>query len=239
MTDRNQTPPADTHLRIADLADADRPREKALRHGIRALTDAELLAILIGMGVPGKSVLELSREILASASNSLPVLASWSIRDLARRFHGIGLAKAVTIAAALELGGRRSDAGEQKATVIRSSADVYTLMRRNLQDCPTEEFWIVSLNQRNKVIACERISKGGVAATLVDVKVLARTAVEHFATGVVLVHNHPSGNMCPSAQDDALTRKIKDALALLDIRVTDHLIIGPTSYYSYADEARL
>lgn len=237
MADSKSSP--DAHRRIADLADADRPREKALRHGIRSLTDAELLAILIGMGVPGKSVLELSREILASASNSLPVLASWSIRDLARRFHGIGLAKAVTIAAALELGGRRSDAGEHKEAIIRSSADVYTLMRRNVEDCTTEEFWVVSLNQRNKVLACEQISKGGVAATLVDVKVIARTAIEHMATGIVLVHNHPSGNMRPSPQDDALTRKIKDALSLLDIRVTDHLIIGPTSYYSYADEARL
>lgn len=228
-----------SHLRIADLADDDKPREKALRSGIRSLSDAELLAILIGMGVPGKSVLELSREILAAASNSLPVLASWSIRDLARRFHGIGLAKAVTIAAALELGGRRTDAGQQKETIIRSSADVYTLMRRRLEDCTTEEFWIVALNQRNKVIDCERISKGGVSSTLVDVKVVARAAIEHLASGIILVHNHPSGNMRPSAQDDSLTRKIKEAVALLDIRVTDHLIIGPVSYYSYADEGRL
>ena len=227
------------HLRIADLADADKPREKALELGIRSLTDAELLAILIGMGVPGKSVLELSREILAAASNSLPELASWSIRDLARRFHGLGTAKAVTIAAALELGGRRSDAGQQKETVIRSSADVYGLMRRKIEDCNTEEFWIVALNQRNKVISCERISMGGVASTLVDVKVVARTAIEHLASAIILVHNHPSGNMKPSAQDDSLTRKIKEGVALLDIRVTDHIIIGPTSYYSYADQGRL
>ena len=217
------------HLRIADLADADKPREKALELGIRSLTDAELLAILIGMGVPGKSVLELSREILAAASNSLPELASWSI----------GTAKAVTIAAALELGGRRSDAGQQKETVIRSSADVYGLMRRKIEDCNTEEFWIVALNQRNKVISCERISMGGVASTLVDVKVVARTAIEHLASAIILVHNHPSGNMKPSAQDDSLTRKIKEGVALLDIRVTDHIIIGPTSYYSYADQGRL
>lgn len=175
MTDKENPPStySSAHLRIADLADADKPREKALQQGIGALTDAELLAILIGMGVPGKSVLELSREILSTASNSLPVLASWSIRDLSRRFHGIGLAKAVTIAAALELGGRRSDAGTREDPVIRCSTDIYAIMRRKIQDCPTEEFWIMSLNQRNKVIACERISKGGVASTLVDVKIVA------------------------------------------------------------------
>ena len=130
-------------------------------------------------------------------------------------------------------------AGQQKETVIRSSADVYGLMRRKIEDCNTEEFWIVALNQRNKVISCERISMGGVASTLVDVKVVARTAIEHLASAIILVHNHPSGNMKPSAQDDSLTRKIKEGVALLDIRVTDHIIIGPTSYYSYADQGRL
>lgn len=225
--------------RIADLSDDDKPREKALRHGIRTLSDTELIAILLGGGIPGKSVIDLSRELYDISNRSLSDLARMSVRDMCKRIAGIGPAKAITIAAALELGARRKDLKSESRPRIRTSSDAYEVIRNSLQDLAYEEFWIILLSRANMVIATTCISSGGTAATVVDPKIIMKHAIEHLASSIILVHNHPSGNISPSAQDDALTRKIKSAGQLLDVNVVDHLIIGQTGYYSYADEARI
>ncbi len=227
------------HARIADLSDGDKPREKAIAHGIRTLSDTELIAILLGGGVPGKSVIELSKELYNACGKSLSTMAQMSIRDMSHRFHGIGPAKAVTIAAALELGGRRQDVKENRRPRIRGAADAYEHIRGALQNLPTEEFWVMLLSRAGHVIATECISRGGTAATVVEPKIVMKRAVEHLASSIILVHNHPSGNLHPSPQDDALTRKLHDGAALLEIPVVDHLIISPEGYYSYADQGRL
>lgn len=226
-------------LRIADLNDDDKPREKALRNGIRSLSDTELIAILLGGGLPGKSVIDLSREIYDSYSHSLTDMARSSIREMCSRFKGIGPAKAITIAAALELGGRRKDIQGEKKPQITSSADAYNAIRQRLENQPVEEFWVILLSRANRIIAKECISRGGTVATVVDVKLIMKHAIEHLASGMILVHNHPSDNITPSAQDDQLTNKIREAARLLDIRVLDHLIIGSASFYSYSDNNRL
>lgn len=236
MNSDNTTPGS---RRIADLSDDDKPREKALRHGIRTLSDTELIAILLGGGIPGKSVIDLSRELYDISNRSLSDLARMSVRDMSKRIAGIGPAKAITIAAALELGARRKDLKAESRPRIRSSADAYEVIRNSLQDLATEEFWIILLSRAKMVLATICISSGGTAATVVDPKVIMKHAIEHLASSIILVHNHPSGNTNPSAQDDALTRKIKSAGQLLDINVVDHLIIAPTGYYSYADRSRI
>lgn len=225
--------------RIADLNDADRPREKALKQGIRSLTDTELIAILLGGGLPGKSVIDLSRELYAACGNSLSEMARMPIREMMRRFSGIGPAKAVCIAAALELGGRRKDLKVDMKPQIRTSADAYEAVRNNLENLSIEEFWVILLSRSNRIIAMECVSSGGTAATVVDVKVIMKHVINHLASGIILVHNHPSGNMNPSSQDDALTRKIREAAKLLEVSVLDHIIVGPDSYYSYTDSGKL
>lgn len=239
MTMNNDNTPSTNSRRIADLSDDDKPREKALRHGIRTLSDTELIAILLGGGIPGKSVIDLSRELYDISNRSLSDLARMSVRDMCKRIAGIGPAKAITIAAALELGARRKDLKSESRPRIRTSSDAYEVIRNSLQDLAYEEFWIILLSRANMVIATTCISSGGTAATIVDPKIIMKHAIEHLASSIILVHNHPSGNISPSAQDDALTRKIKSAGQLLDVNVVDHLIIGPTGYYSYADEARI
>lgn len=226
-------------LRIADLNDDDKPREKAMRNGIRSLSDTELIAILLGGGLPGKSVIDLSREIYESYSHSLSDLARSSIREMCKRFKGIGPAKAITLAAALELGGRRKDIQTEKKPQIKSSEDAYNAIRQRLENIPVEEFWVILLSRANRIVAKECVSRGGTAATVVDVKLIMKHAIEHLASGMILVHNHPSDNVTPSAQDDQLTSKIRQAAQLLDLRVLDHLIIGSASFYSYSDNGRL
>ncbi len=236
MDNDNSTPKS---RRIADLSDDDKPREKALRHGIRTLSDTELIAILLGGGIPGKSVIELSRELYDITNRSLSDLARMSVRDMCNRIAGIGPAKAITIAAALELGSRRKDLKSESRPRIRTSSDAYEVIRNSLQDLAYEEFWVILLSRANMVISTTCISSGGTTATVVDPKIIMKHVIEHLASSIILVHNHPSGNISPSAQDDALTRKIKSAGQLLDINVVDHLIIGPTGYYSYADQVRI
>lgn len=226
-------------LRIADLNDDDKPREKAMRNGIRSLSDTELIAILLGGGLPGKSVIDLSREIYESYSHSLSDLARSSIREMCKRFKGIGPAKAITLAAALELGGRRKDIQTEKKPQIKSSEDAYNAIRQRLENIPVEEFWVILLSRANRIVAKECVSRGGTAATVVDVKLIMKHAIEHLASGMILVHNHPSDNVTPSVQDDQLTSKIRQAAQLLDLRVLDHLIIGSASFYSYSDNGRL
>lgn len=226
-------------VRIADMADDDKPREKALRNGIRSLSDTELIAILLGGGLQGKSVIDLSREIYDSYGHSLTDMARSSIREMCSRFKGIGPAKAITIAAALELGGRRKDIQTASKPLVQSSQDAYQAIRQQIENLPIEEFWILLLSRSNRIIAKECISRGGTAATVVDVKLIMKHAIEHLASGMILVHNHPSDNIRPSGPDDNLTQKICEAGRLMDIKVLDHLIIGSTGFYSYADNGRL
>lgn len=238
ITDHEENLPK-TIVRIADMASDDKPREKALRNGIRSLSDTELIAILLGGGLPGKSVIDLSREVYNSYNCSLTDMARSSIREMCRRFKGIGPAKAITIAAALELGGRRKDHSTNEKPMITSSADAYNAIRQQLENLPIEEFWIILLSRSNKIIAKECISRGGTVATVVDVKLIMKHAIEHLACGIILAHNHPSDNIKPSGPDDNLTKKIRDAARLMDINVLDHIIVGSSGFYSYADNSRL
>lgn len=235
-SDRPQTPLFSG--KIANLPDSDKPREKAIQQGIRALSDAELLAIIIGTGIPGKSVIDMSHEILAECNNNLNMLASMTIPEISRRFKGVGPAKAVSIAAALQLASRFRDCADQRKQVV-SSKDAYLYMRRFVQHLPTEEFWILILSRANTILRAECISRGGTSATYVEPKLVVKRALDYLAAGIILVHNHPSGNRRPSPDDDRLTKKIKDAAALLDIAVLDHIIITPSDHFSYRDEGRL
>lgn len=233
------TQTANGNLRIADMSRDDRPREKALKFGIRSLSDTELLAILIGGGLVGKSVIDLSKEIYNAAGNDLSQIARTSIKDLCSRHKGIGPAKAITIAAALELGGRRKDVKSNVKPQIKSSSDAYNIIRSSLENLETEEFWIIILSRANRVIATECISSGGTTSTVVESKVVMKKALDHLASGLILAHNHPSGNCNPSTQDDTLTQKLSQAAKLLDITVFDHIIVTPDGYYSYADNGRM
>ncbi len=227
-------------VRIADLAGDEKPREKALSQGIRALSDAELIAIIFGGGLPGVSVVDMARQILADNENRVDRLAAMSMNDMMGRYKGVGPAKAVSLAAAFELGRRtREQQAANRDPQIKSSTDVVELMAPKLEAIEWEEFWVLMLSRSNRVTYMRCISQGGTAATLVDVKLLVKRAIECLAEGIILVHNHPSGNTRPSGQDDALTRKIKDAAAFVDIKVLDHVIIARDRYYSYRDEGRL
>lgn len=229
----------DFSTRIADMAADDRPREKALARGIEALSDTELIAILLGGGLPGKPVTELSKELYNSAGQDLDKLARKSIRQMARDVKGIGPAKAVVIAAALELGARRRLGEKPLKPQIRCSSDVYTAIRDKIENRAVEQFWMLAMTQSNCVEAAICISTGGTTATVVEPKVVIKNALDHLAAGIILAHNHPSGNLMPSPQDNALTRKIKDAAAMFDIKLLDHLIVTTKGYYSYADDGQL
>ena len=224
--------------RIADLSPDEKPREKALAKGIRSLTDAELLALLIGGGVPGKSAIELSREILESCNNSINRLAQMSIRSIARKFNGIGPAKAITIAAAIELGSRRT-AAEIKESPVSSSSDAYRVLSEHLVNLPHEEFWAIFRRRNHTVISVEQIASGGTAATYVDVKLILKKALDNLADALIVGHNHPSGNLNPSTADDNLTKRIKDAAKLMDIPLLDHIVVTASGFYSYADHGRM
>ncbi|MCM1349101.1 MAG: DNA repair protein RadC [Firmicutes bacterium] len=224
--------------RIADLSPDDKPREKAWHKGIRVLSDAELLALLIGGGVPGKSAIDLAREMLASCNGSINQLAQMSIQAISRRFKGIGPAKATTIAAAIELGSRRNSSND-RVEVIKQSADAYRILLSHMQNLSHEEFWVLFLRRNNSVISIDMISSGGSAATYVEPKMIVKKALDHNAAAMILGHNHPSGNTTPSSQDDALTRRIKEAAATLDIPLLDHIVVTAQKFYSYADNGRL
>lgn len=224
---------------LRDFADDDKPREKALARGIGALSDAELLAILLRVGVRGKNVIDVSRDILACFGNDLGRLAKASPRELSQLVPGIGPAKAITVIAALELGQRCRGAMARTKPQLTSSQAIYDYMSDKVEMLDHEEFWAVMLNRRLGVEAIEKISSGGMDSTVVDVRLLVKRALDARAVALALVHNHPSGALQPSMQDDSLTRRIKQACELLDIRVIDHLIIAPSGYYSYSDQGRL
>ena len=222
-------------LSIKSWEEADRPREKMLLKGKSALSDAELLAILIGSGSVNENALALAGRILDSVNADLSELGRRSLKDL-MKFKGIGEAKAITIAAALELGRRRQFSDLAQRDSISCSRDVFDLMLPKMIDLPHEEFWILLLNRANHIIGQACVSTGGVAGTVVDAKMVFRPALEALASSVVLIHNHPSGNLRPSGADLELTRKLKEAGKHLDITISDHVIIAHSGFYSFADE---
>lgn len=224
-----------TSFSIKHWSDDDKPREKMVRKGKSILSDAELIAILIGSGSRNESAVELSKRILASVNNNLNELGKLSIKQL-MQFKGIGEAKAVTIAAALEMGRRRRGEEAQKIIKISSSKDAFELLQPSMGELPHEEFWIVYLNNSNKVVHTSQLSKGGITGTLVDVRLVMKQALELGAVALILAHNHPSGTLKPSEADKQITQKLKKASTALDIKVLDHLIITQKDYFSFADE---
>lgn len=223
---------------IKAWAEADRPREKLMLKGKQYLTDAELIAILMGSGNRELSAVGLAKLILNSKNNNLHELGKNSVAEL-EQFPGIGPAKAISIIAALELGRRRQLSEVREKPVIRSSQDAYAQMAPILADLPHEEFWILLLNRGNKIISREKISSGGVTGTVVDAKMIFSRALTQIACSIMLFHNHPSGGLKPSQADISLTRKLKQAGEVLDTQVLDHLIISERGYYSFADEGAL
>ncbi|GMQ26950.1 DNA repair protein RadC [Algoriphagus sp. oki45] len=224
--------------KISELAEEDRPREKLLLKGKSALTDAELIAILIGSGTRTMSAVDLSRMILRNVNHDLSTLARLSVKDL-MKFKGIGEAKAISIVSALELGRRRKDQEPPVKYKISSSKDAYDLMRPELYDEVVEYFYLILLTRSNHVIKKQLISQGGTAGTVVDPKMVFKIAMEHMAQSIILVHNHPSGSTTPSEQDKRLTERLVRIGRDLDLAVVDHLIYSDHGYFSFADEGIL
>lgn len=230
--------PIQNNLKILSWAEEDRPREKLLLKGKAALSNAELIAILIGSGTRSRSAVDVAKQILQQADNNLNLLARFSVNDL-KKIKGIGEAKAITIVSALELGRRRKEASFDEKPKISSSQDIYDNMKAELLDLPHEEFWVVMLDRANQVLRKEQISTGGISGTVADPKIIFKAALDHYASSVILVHNHPSGNLKPSQADLKLTQKMKSAGNLLEIPVLDHIIFGDQGYLSFADEGLL
>ncbi len=219
----------------------ERPREKIKLHGVETLSDAELLAVMLGSGTKDKNVVELSREILDSVGGDLNQLARLTLHDLQSQFKGIGEAKAMHLLATLEFGRRRNAAKMSDNDMIRTSKDIVDLMHPVISDMPVEEFWVILLNRKNKVIGKECVARGGVSAVLVDMRMLLKPAISRLASSIILCHNHPSGTVLPSAEDRALTRRVAAAVELLDMRLLDHVIITTDAelYFSFADKGEL
>ena len=224
-----------TYFSIKNWNEDDRPREKLRLKGRLALSDAELIAILIGSGSRNESAVSLSQRILADVNNNLNELGKSTINDLIK-FKGIGEAKAITIIAAMELGRRRRVSEVMERKQISSSKTVFDFFQPIIGELPHEEFWILYLNNSNKIIKSERLSKGGITGTLVDVRLVYKEALQTGATAIILAHNHPSGTLKPSQPDIQLTKKLKAAGENLDIKVLDHLIVTEKAYFSFADE---
>ncbi len=222
-------------LSIKEWAVEDRPREKMMKKGIRSLSEAELIAILIGSGNLDESAVELSRRILASVNNNLNELGKKTINDL-QKFKGIGEVKAISIMAALELGRRRKETEPDEKPKVLTSSDTAKIFKPLLSDLPHEEFWVLMLNRNNLVIDKMMVSQGGLSGTVIDVRIILKMAIEKLACSIILCHNHPSGNLIPSDADKEITRKIREAGKLMDIPVLDHLIIGNDAYFSFADQ---
>jgi DNA repair protein RadC len=225
-------------LNINQWAEEDRPREKMMLHGVSALSNAELLAILIGSGSTEDSAVELMRKVLNDYHNNLSELGKASIDELCR-FKGIGPAKAITILAASELGKRRKEEGVEGRRSVLSSKDVYECLYPLMCDLPTEECWVLLLNQASKLIDKVKISAGGLSATAVDVRCILREALLKRASAIALCHNHPSGSIRPSREDDLLTKQVAQASECMNIRFIDHVILTDGAFYSYADEGRI
>lgn len=222
-------------LNIKAWAEEDRPREKLLLKGKNSLSDAELIAILIGSGNRTETAVELSKKILAFVNNDLNQLAKLTIADLTK-FNGIGEAKAISIVAALEIGKRKKNQDKVLKTTITSSKIAYEEISSFLSDLNHEEFWVLYLNRKNEVLKKENISKGGIHGTIADSKIIFKNAIENLASAIILCHNHPSGNLTPSKSDIDLTKKLVEIGKLMETPVLDHLIIGENNYFSFADE---
>ena len=228
----------DGRLRIKEWAEEDRPREKMLLKGVSSLSDAELIAILIGSGNCDETAVQLSQRILKSVSNNLNTLGKLSTKEL-MAYKGIGEAKAITIVAAMELGRRKSVAEPVKRETVRSSNDAFQIFYPTLCDIPHEELWIALISHAGKVIEKVKISQGGIGETSADLRFIMKAAINSTCHGVILCHNHPSGNTQPSPQDDMLTSRLSKATKLMNMRLLDHIIISDNYYYSYADEGKL
>ncbi|NLO70847.1 MAG: DNA repair protein RadC [Porphyromonadaceae bacterium] len=225
-------------LKITDWAEDDRPREKLMMKGASALSDAELLAILIGSGNREETAVELCRRILNDNHNNLNELARLSLSDL-QKFKGIGEAKAISLMAALEIGKRRRTVEVIERAKINKSRDLFELFAPKLEDLIHEEFWAVFLNGANKVMEVVNLTKGGIRQTVVDVPTLLRLSLEKVAHAIAVAHNHPSGDIHPSSEDFTVTQKIKNGCDAIGVRFLDHIIVGESNYYSFADEGRI
>jgi DNA repair protein RadC len=230
--------PYTRHPTIRNWAEDDRPREKLVMKGRHSMSDAELIAILIGSGTRNESAVDLAKNILRQSSDNLAELSKQSISDLIK-VKGIGKARAVAILAAMELGRRRNEAEALVRNKIQTSRDAYEIFRSAIGDRPYEEFWIILLNRANKVLKKCNISEGGISGTVVDPKKIFKISLDNHASSIILGHNHPSGVVTPSEADCRITKKLHDAGAMLEVAVLDHLIIGEDGYYSFADEGAL
>ena len=223
---------------IKNWAEDDRPREKLVLKGRESLSDAELLAIILGSGTRTKSAVELAREVLQSVQNDLNKLSKLSVKDLCK-FNGIGPAKAISIISAIELSRRRPEGSNTEQNKVTCSNDIYKLMKPHLEDLEFEQFWIICLNRANVVMSKHKISDGGREGTVADSKRIVKIALEELASGIVLCHNHPSGQLKPSKADEKITKKLLEAGKVLDITVLDHLIYTNAGYYSFVDEENM
>lgn len=227
------------YIPINQWSEDDKPREKLRDKGRNALSNAELIAILIGSGSKSMSAVDLAKQILNGSGNNLNELGKLSIEELVKNFHGIGEAKAITIIAALELGRRRQMSEIKDRPHIRSSQDAFNAIAPMIMDLQHEEFWVLMLNRGNQVLKRVQVSLGGVSGTIVDAKIIFKKALEIPASAIILCHNHPSGNLRPSGADIEITKKVKEGGALIDINVLDHLIVSERGYFSFADEGML
>lgn len=223
-----------SNLNIKNWASDDRPREKLLAKGVRELADAEILAIILGSGTRGLSAVELGRQILAKAENRISVLGQMTVNELIR-IKGIGPAKAVNIVAGFELGRRLTKAELPEKMLIHSSADAHQIIFPVLYDLPHEEFWVIYLNKANRLIETYKCSQGGIAGTVIDIRLILRRGIEVLASSLIIAHNHPSGNKQPSENDKGITNKLMVAAQQMDIKLLDHLIIAGKEYLSFAD----
>ena len=223
-----------TSFSIKNWALEDRPREKYVKKGVNSLTDAELFAILLGSGYKEKSALDLSKEMLLSVSNNLDAFARLTLKDL-MKFKGVGEVKAIILQVAFEIARRRKVA-ESSVEYIKTSEDVFKIFGSKLRDLSIEEFHVILLNRKNRIVSIQKISEGGTTGTVVDAKVVFKKALDYLATAMILVHNHPSGNKMPSSADIDLTKKIKSFGELIEVTILDHIIIANDNYFSFADE---
>jgi DNA repair protein RadC len=223
---------------IKSWNEGDRPREKLVMHGANVLSDAELLAILIGTGTRNESAVDLGKKLMQGVNNNLITLNKLSLAEL-QKVNGIGLAKAVTIAAALELSKRRQMATVDEKRIIKASKDIFEEIGPLLRDLNHEEFWVLALNRRLRVVASKRISTGGISETIVDVRLILKFGIENNASNLVIAHNHPSGNLNPSESDLRLTSDIRQAAKFMNMPLIDHVIVADTGYFSFADAGKL
>ena len=225
-------------MSIKSLAEDDRPREKFLLKGKSAVSDSELLAIIMGSGNREESAVELARKILNSVENNWHRLSQLSIKDL-MKFKGVGEAKAISIATALEIGNRKSQQEVLEREQISDSKDVFEILQPHLSDLATEEFWTIFLKHQNKIIYKTCLFRGGIAGSVADIRVIFKMALEHFSTRIIVAHNHPAGSLRPSPEDINITNRIKDAGRLLEIELLDHIIVAQNKFYSFKEEGIL